>query len=137
LPWSESRAALQPTASNAANPPWRAAKTPYRPPTQRADWGSSLVVISLTKITCPGVRNMTQAAEQSVLDTPVSRSAIAVVDIETTGLHPGADRLIEISVVRVEPGAAPFITLDTLVNPGRKVAATEIHGITDADVSDA
>jgi DNA polymerase III epsilon subunit family exonuclease len=80
---------------------------------------------------------MTQAAEQSILDTPVSGTTVAVVDIETTGLHPGADRLIEVSVVRVEPGAAPSVALDTLVNPGRKVAATEIHGITDADVSDA
>src|SRR5207245_7455187 len=86
---------------------------------------------------CRDREQMTQAAEQSVLDTSISGTPVAVVDIETTGLHPGADRLIEISVVRVEPGAAPSVALDTLVNPGRKVAATEIHGITDADVSDA
>lgn len=29
------------------------------------------------------------------------------------------------------------VVLDTLVNPGRPVAATEIHGITDVDVADA
>src|SRR5437762_12441231 len=75
--------------------------------------------------------------DQPVLDTLVSNAALAVVDIETTGLHPGADRIVEISVVRIEPGAEPTLALDTLVNPGRRVAATEIHGITDADVIDA
>jgi len=80
---------------------------------------------------------MPDETNQPVLDTLVSNAALAVVDIETTGLHPGADRVVEISVVRIEPGAAPILALDTLVNPSRRVAATEIHGITDADVSDA
>jgi DNA polymerase-3 subunit epsilon len=60
-----------------------------------------------------------------------------VLDFETTGLNAGADRVVELSVVRVEPGCDPELVLDTLVNPRRPVAATEIHGITDADVADA
>lgn len=70
--------------------------------------------------------------ERCVADTP-----IAVVDFETTGLTPGGDRVVEVSVVRLEPNTAPQLILDTLVNPRRPVAATEIHGITDADVVDA
>jgi DNA polymerase-3 subunit epsilon len=59
------------------------------------------------------------------------------LDFETTGLNPGADRVVEVSVVRVEPGGPPELVLDTLVNPRRPMAATEIHGIADEDVVDA
>ncbi len=72
-----------------------------------------------------------------ILDSPVNETPFAVVDLETTGLTAGRDRIVEVSVVRVEPGAAPRHVLDTLVNPRRRVAATEIHGITDSDVADA
>jgi DNA polymerase-3 subunit epsilon len=59
------------------------------------------------------------------------------MDFETTGLTPGSDRVVEVSVLRLEGKAEPRLVLDTLVNPGRPVAATEIHGITDADILDA
>ncbi|WP_437222026.1 3'-5' exonuclease [Planctomicrobium sp. SH661] len=68
----------------------------------------------------------------SIHETPV-----AIIDFETTGLTAGADRVIEVSVVRVDPGEKPKLVFDTLVNPHRKVSATEIHGITDSDVKDA
>ena len=67
----------------------------------------------------------------------INDSPIAVVDFETTGLTPGVDRVVEVSVVRLNPGEVPQLVLDSLVNPTRPVAATEIHGITDADVVDA
>lgn len=67
----------------------------------------------------------------------IAETPISIVDTETTGLYPGGDRVIEIAVVRAEPGQAPEIVLDTLVNPERPVSATEIHGISDADVADA
>ncbi len=40
-------------------------------------------------------------------------------------------------VERGDPGKEPRVVLDTLVNPMRPMAATEIHGITDADVANA
>jgi DNA polymerase-3 subunit epsilon len=67
-----------------------------------------------------------------VADTPV-----AVIDFETTGLRAGSDRVVEVSMVRIEPGKAPQLVVDSLVNPGRPVEATDVHGITDADVADA
>jgi DNA polymerase-3 subunit epsilon len=67
----------------------------------------------------------------------VTETPIAVFDFETTGLIPGLDRVVEVSVMRKEPGAEATLVLDTLVNPQRSVAATEIHGITDDDVVDA
>jgi len=72
-----------------------------------------------------------------ILDRNLSESPIAVIDFETTGLTPGVDRVVEISVVRVDPGEEPRLVLDTLVNPMRRMSATEIHGITDADVANA
>src|SRR5919106_4110993 len=75
---------------------------------------------------CIGILN------QSIAETP-----IAIVDTETTGLYPGGDRVIEIAVVRADPGQEPKVWLDTLINPRRPVAATEIHGISDEDVADA
>jgi len=71
-------------------------------------------------------------ADRAICETP-----IAILDFETTGLNAGTDRVVEVSVVRLEPGGKPTPVLDTLVNPRRPVAATEIHGITDADVADA
>jgi DNA polymerase-3 subunit epsilon len=72
-----------------------------------------------------------------ITDHVVAETPISIIDFETTGLTPGADRVVEVSVVRLEPGSPPRIAFDTLVNPSRRVAATEIHGITDDDVADA
>ncbi len=72
-----------------------------------------------------------------VMNNAILETPIAVIDFETTGLAPGPDRVVELSVVRIEPGQEPRLALDTLVNPDRPMAATEIHGITDGDVRDA
>ncbi len=74
----------------------------------------------------------TGISSRTICETP-----IAIVDFETTGIAAGRDRVIEASVVRIDPGEKPKLVFDTLVNPCRKVSATEIHGITDADVKDA
>jgi DNA polymerase-3 subunit epsilon len=70
--------------------------------------------------------------DRMVLDTP-----IALVDLETTGLCAGPDKVVEVGVARIEPGKPPALVLNTLVHPQRPVAATEIHGITDEDVAAA
>ena len=67
----------------------------------------------------------------------IAETPFAVVDLETTGFIPGADRVVEVAVVRVDPGEEPRLVLDTLVNPKRSMSGTEIHGLTDADVVDA
>lgn len=71
-----------------------------------------------------------------ITDQAISSVPIAVLDVETTGLVAGADRIVEISVVRVFAGRTELV-LDTLVNPERRVTGTEVHGITDFDVVDA
>ncbi len=62
---------------------------------------------------------------------------IAVIDFETTGMLAGPDRVVEVSVVRIEPGKEPYLAFDTLINPLRSVGATYIHHITDKDVAKA
>jgi DNA polymerase III subunit epsilon len=62
---------------------------------------------------------------------------LAVIDLETTGTDPQADRIVEISVLKVSPdGQRKHRT--RRVNPGVPIPpeATAIHGITDADVAD-
>ena len=72
-----------------------------------------------------------------VTDRLISETPVAIIDFETTGLTAGFDRVVEVSVVRIDPGQSPRLVFDTLVNPRRPVAATEVHGITDADVEKA
>ena len=67
-----------------------------------------------------------------IRDTPIS-----VIDFETTGMMAGRDRVVEMTVMRCNPGERPQLVLDTLVNPARGMGATEIHGITDRDVQQA
>jgi DNA polymerase-3 subunit epsilon len=74
-------------------------------------------------------RGLGGITDRVIADTPIS-----VLDFETTGLNPGPDRVVEVSVVRMEPGRSPRLAFDTLVDPGRRVGATSIHGITDEDV---
>ncbi len=73
----------------------------------------------------------------SVLDREIVKAPFAVVDVETTGLSPRHDRIVELAIVVLRPGEEPQIVLDSLVRPERPMAATEIHGIVDADVADA
>lgn len=68
---------------------------------------------------------------------PIADTPVAVLDFETTGMRPGSDRVVEVAVARIDPGCEPRLVLDTLVNPRRPMACTEIHGITNADVADA
>lgn len=59
-------------------------------------------------------------------------------DIETTGLNPKYDKIIEIGAVRVRNGET-VDTFSTFVNPAKSLPAriVELTGIRDADVADA
>jgi DNA polymerase III subunit epsilon len=72
-----------------------------------------------------------------LLDRAITDLPVAVLDFETTGMMAGPDRVVEVSVVRVEPGRGPELVLDTLVNPNRRMGCSWVHGITDRDVADA
>lgn len=65
-------------------------------------------------------------------------SGYTVIDVETTGLSPRQhDRIVEIAAVYVSETGQIEGEWATLVNPGRDVGPTNIHGITAKDVLDA
>ncbi|HEX5473578.1 MAG TPA: exonuclease domain-containing protein [Vicinamibacterales bacterium] len=69
---------------------------------------------------------------------PLDGLDVAVVDIETTGLLPGRhNRIVEVAVVRRRVGEPPARTFATLVDPGRDVGNTNIHGIRAGDLAHA
>ncbi|MBR3086222.1 MAG: 3'-5' exonuclease [Kiritimatiellae bacterium] len=61
---------------------------------------------------------------------------LAVFDIESTGLNPRTDRIVELSIVRLETDGSRNVKT-WLVNPEMPIPheATEIHGITDREVA--
>ncbi|HYH11048.1 MAG TPA: 3'-5' exonuclease, partial [Thermomicrobiales bacterium] len=60
------------------------------------------------------------------------------VDVETTGLKPASQRIIEVALVRFE-GGIETARFDRLVNPGRRIPSyiSKLTGIRDDDVEDA
>lgn len=59
----------------------------------------------------------------------------AVVDLETTGIHPGwHERIVEVAVVHVSPRGAITGAWETLINPGRDLGPQRIHGIRAAEI---
>jgi DNA polymerase III epsilon subunit family exonuclease len=72
------------------------------------------------------------------MGTGLDEIDFAVVDVETTGLYPrGHDRVIEIAIVRLMAGGRLSEEFVTLINPGRDLGPTQIHGITTQDILDA
>lgn len=66
---------------------------------------------------------------------PLTPRASQSSDFETTGLAPAKhDRIVEVAVVHVDRHGNVTGAWETLVNPGRDVRATNIHGITAAAV---
>ena len=66
------------------------------------------------------------------------KNSIAFIDLETTGINITTDRIVEISILKVDvSGGEDIITLK--INPTIPIdpKSTEIHGITDEDVKDS
>ncbi|NNU27780.1 exonuclease domain-containing protein [Isoptericola sediminis] len=70
-------------------------------------------------------------------DEQSSEPVFAVIDIETTGLSPRQDRIVELAVVRLDHRGSIVDEWSTRFNPEGPVGATHIHGITEADVARA
>ena len=67
---------------------------------------------------------------------PAEGSEFVAFDLETTGLRPAFDAIVEIGAVRFRADGRELATMTQLVDPGRPIPAdaTRVHGITDAMV---
>jgi DNA polymerase-3 subunit epsilon len=63
---------------------------------------------------------------------------LAIIDLETTGINLGSDRIVEIAIVKIMPDEKKIVKRK-LINPEMPIppASTDIHGITDEMVKDA
>jgi DNA polymerase-3 subunit epsilon len=66
------------------------------------------------------------------------RRPIAFIDLETTGINVSADRIVEISVLKLNPDGKEE-WMSARINPEMPIPpkSTAIHGITDKDVADS
>ncbi len=66
------------------------------------------------------------------------RRPIVFLDLETTGVDPAKDRIVEVSLVKVQPDGSEEVKTRR-INPGMPIPpeSTQVHGITDDDVKDA
>lgn len=71
---------------------------------------------------------------QSPMPGPSGPLSYAVLDVETTGLSPRQDRILEIAIVRLAADGRPIDEWNTRLDPQGPVGATHIHGITQSDV---
>ena len=65
-------------------------------------------------------------------------SPLAIIDLETTGINLGSDRIVEIAIVKVLPDGKKQVKRK-LINPEMPIpaASSDIHGITNEMVKDA
>lgn len=62
---------------------------------------------------------------------------LVIFDLETTGLDPNRDRIIQLAMTMHYPAPKEAIAFSTLVNPEMPIRNQGSHHITDADVKDA
>jgi DNA polymerase-3 subunit epsilon len=76
------------------------------------------------------------AYNSSEVNSEVDYGKFVVLDVETTGLDPLENRIVEIALATVENGII-IESWTTRFNPEGPVGKTEIHGITEDDVKNA
>ena len=69
-------------------------------------------------------------------NSEINYGKFVVLDVETTGLDPLENRIVEIALATVENGMI-IESWTTRFNPEGPVGKTEIHGITEEDVKHA
>lgn len=79
-----------------------------------------------------------KAPKSSVRSCPFSAPYV-ILDVETTGLSPYHDKIIQLSAIRYDTNGYPIACYDTYLNPGCPIpaSASRVNHITDSMVSTA
>ncbi|AYD89068.1 3'-5' exonuclease [Actinomyces lilanjuaniae] len=90
----------------------------------------------------PSANTLSRAPSDALTETELRAAAqvgYAVIDLETTGLSPVSDTILEVAVVLTDPSGCTQTSWSTLINPGRgtDVGPTHIHGLIAQDLLDA
>jgi DNA polymerase III subunit epsilon len=93
----------------------------------------NLNIESLLNIKKRGIEDTNKMQLNSIIDRP-----LVIFDLETTGTNTQADRIVEISVIKISPSGEKEIKTRK-INPEMPIPqeSTAIHGISDEDVKDA
>lgn len=101
----------------------RVTKVAGRPPTVPISPSSAVPYAHLTRKRTPW---------------PAAEVIYTAVDLETTGLNPVSDRIVEIGLVKFAGDGTVLDEFATLINnPGSPIGAREVHQIDDADLTHA
>lgn len=79
-------------------------------------------------------KTIVDSVTNSEIRQEYSYGEFIVIDVETTGLNPDKNRIVEIALLRVNNGVITE-TYESRFYPEGPVGKTEIHGISDADVA--
>ena len=80
---------------------------------------------------------MQQMGQQTSWPRSSASADWSVIDVETTGLWPSVDRVVEIGLVRLSACGEEIASWTTVIDPDRDVGASEIHGLTAGDLRGA
>lgn len=73
----------------------------------------------------------------TLLSKPLKDVDYCILDLETTGLSPDTDGIVEIAMIRIDGHGNILDKFHSLINPSQPVKCTEIHGIANSDVASA
>ena len=126
---------ISPFADSVANPSFYRIDSPFSSPAT----GAAPIDRSgkITRISESGSTDCSNSAGIDGINRVEFDAPLAVIDLETTGLSPRKDRIIEIGIVFLDSHGFKEAEFSTLVNPERDPGASFIHHITAADVQDA
>ena len=95
------------------------------------------LVLSISVTAVSRVPGMPFVMESFMLNNLALDRPLAVIDLETTGIDPQKDRIVEISLLKFLPDGQREQRDPGLIPGCPSRGATAIHGITDADVADS
>ena len=120
----------------ASKPQPAPAKVPDRQQVPQVNTAVKLVPATPQKAPAAQPRGFTEAQlTRKKTPHPAAEITYTAIDLETTGLDPNTDRIVEIGLVKFTPDGTVLDEFATLVNnPGSSDQARSVHGIEDADL---